>query len=217
LQRKRPRERFVYVLDYLRQGNPMDKHKFHKNKPVLQLLGEDYLLLLEGVPIIPNADFQLEQRIDLSGNEVQSIKIEVPISYEDLTSMAKDTLNRVLFKIVNEKEKLFVEFFNKAEPLTLRLHALELLPGVGKKTLRLILEERKKKSFETYKEIEERIGIKNVQSIIVERIRKELEGNEKYYLFVFPSLEVEKKAGEVIYVGYLEKLRNIIRDMDNIS
>jgi len=195
----------------------MDKHKFHKNKPVLQLLGEDYLLLLEGVPIIPNADFQLEQRIDLSGNEVQSIKIEVPISYEDLTSMAKDTLNRVLFKIVNEKEKLFVEFFNKAEPLTLRLHALELLPGVGKKTLRLILEERKKKSFETYKEIEERIGIKNVQSIIVERIRKELEGNEKYYLFVFPSLEVEKKAGEVIYVGYLERLRNIIRDMDNIS
>lgn len=217
MQRKRPRERFVYVLDYLRQGNPMDKHKFHKNKPVLQLLGEDYLLLLEGVPIIPNADFQLEQRIDLSGNEVQSIKIEVPISYEDLTSMAKDTLNRVLFKIVNEKEKLFVEFFNKAEPLTLRLHALELLPGVGKKTLRLILEERKKKSFETYKEIEERIGIKNVQSIIVERIRKELEGNEKYYLFVFPSLEVEKKAGEVIYVGYLERLRNIIRDMDNIS
>ncbi|MEM0373810.1 MAG: DUF655 domain-containing protein [Sulfolobaceae archaeon] len=217
MQRKRPRERYVYVLDYLRQGNPMDKHKFHKNKPILQLLGEDYLLLLEGVPTISNIDFQLEQRIDLLSDEIQVVKIEVPITFEDLTTMAKDTLNRVLMKIINEKEKLFVEFFNRAEPLTLKLHALELLPGIGKKTLRLVLEERKKKPFETYKDIETRVGIKNVQNIIMERIKKELEGNEKYYLFVFPIMESEKKAGELVYVGYLEKLRNIIKDMGNIS
>lgn len=212
---KEKMERVVYVLDYLRQGNPLDKHPMHKNKPVLQLLGEDYFMLMEASPTSPQFDFQLEQRLEI---DKSPIKIDFHITYEDLTAVAKDELTRVLKQIVSEvKQQLFVEFFNKAEPLTLKLHSLELLPNIGKKTLRLILEERKKEPFKDFKDIEQRVGIKDVVNIIVERIVKELQGGEKYYLFAYP-IEDRKKVGEhPIYVGYLEKLGKGIEDRSTFS
>ncbi|AAK41045.1 DUF655 domain-containing protein [Saccharolobus solfataricus] len=208
MQRKRiVRERVVYVLDYMREGNPLDKHKFHRDKPLIQAVGEDYFLLLELTPLSYNLDFLPEDKIELDSNS--SVKVDAHISYEDLTSVSRDNLPKILYKIVFEKEKVFVEIFNKAEPLTLRLHALELLPNIGKKTLRIILEERKKKPFESFKDIESRIGVKDVASILVERIIKEMQGGEKYYLFVYPLIPDENKRLEqqFIYVGYIEKLK----------
>ncbi|BFI75159.1 DUF655 domain-containing protein [Sulfurisphaera ohwakuensis] len=199
-------EKIAYILDYMRQGNPLDKHPQHKNRPVMQLLGEDYFMLMEATPLSSNIDFQIEQKLEL---ENSPIKIDFHITYEDLTSVAKDELPKVIRKIITEdKSSIFVEFFNKAEPLTLKLHALELLPNIGKKTLRIILEERKKQPFVDFKDIETRVGIKDVVGLLIERIIKELQGGEKYYLFVYPLFdEKSKKLGEhSIYIGYLEKL-----------
>ncbi len=199
-------EKVAYILDYMRQGNPLDKHPQHKNRPVMQLLGEDYFMLMEATPLSNNIDFQIEQKLEL---ENSPIKIDFHITYEDLTSVAKDELPKVIRKIITEdKSSIFVEFFNKAEPLTLKLHALELLPNIGKKTLRIILEERKKQPFTDFKDIETRVGIKDIVGSLIERIIKELQGGEKYYLFVYPLFdEKSKKLGEhSIYIGYLEKL-----------
>jgi hypothetical protein len=48
-----------------------------------------------------------------------------------------------------------------------------------------------------------------VASILVERIIKEMQGGEKYYLFVYPLVSDENKRLEqqFIYVGYIEKLK----------
>ncbi|PVU70207.1 hypothetical protein DDW05_03035 [Candidatus Nanobsidianus stetteri] len=47
-----------------------------------------------------------------------------------------------------------------------------------------MIEERQKKPFESFKDIEERVkGIKNIQNIIYERIILELSGKEKIKLF----------------------------------
>lgn len=202
MQRRRPREKEAYVLDYLREGNPLDKHKQHRNRPLVQLLGNEYFTLMEGIPVGYNNDFAVEQKISLDENS--AVKIDSVITYEDLTAFAKDSLNRVLKRIISERERTFVEFFNKAEPLTLKLHALELLHNIGKKTLRIILEERKKKPFTSFKDIEERVGIKGVEDIIMERILAEMKGQEKYYLFVYPP---ELGREQVIYVGYMERLK----------
>lgn len=67
------------------------------------------------------------------------------VTYDDLTSVAKSYLPEAIRKIVMDKERVFVEFFNIAEPITLKLHALELLPGIGKRSMWLILDERKKR------------------------------------------------------------------------
>lgn len=204
IQRKRPKERFAFVLDYMKEGNPLDKHKVHKNRPIAQLLGYDYFILMECS--VNGQDLQLEEKVDLEGSPY--IKVDFLISYEDLTSVAKDTLNRVIRKIIQEKEALFVEFFNKSEPLTLKLHALELLPSIGKKTLRTILDERKKKPFESFKDIEVRTGIRSVADILVERVLAEMMHKDKYYLFVYPvEIDQRKPQEQHIYVGYLEKLR----------
>ncbi|WP_338601179.1 DUF655 domain-containing protein [Sulfolobus tengchongensis] len=206
-RRKLVKERVVYVLDYMREGNPLDKHKFHRDRPLIQAVGEDYFLLLELTPLAFNLDFSPEQKIELESNS--NVKVDAHITYDDLTSLSKDNLPKVLQKIILEKERIFVEVFNKAEPLTLKLHALELLPNIGKKTLRIILEERKKKPFDSFKDIEARIGVKDVVSMLVERIIKEMQGGEKYYLFVYPIIVDENKRLEQqpIYVGYIEKLR----------
>jgi putative nucleotide binding protein len=204
LQRRRPKERFVYVLDYLREGNPLDRHRGHKNRPLAQVIGEDYFILMEA--LVSDQDFQIEEKVDLFNSS--TLRIDVVIGYEDLTGVAKDTLPRVVKKIVSNKEKFFVEFFNKSDALTIKLHALELLPGIGKKTLRIILEERKKKPFESFSDIEQRTGIKSVIDVIVERILAEIERKDKYYLFVYPTeTEHRKPQEQVIYVGYLDKLK----------
>lgn len=203
MSKRGPRERFVYVLDYLKDGNPLDRHSWHRNKPLLQLIGEDHFILMEAYPY--RELFQLEERVDRDSDPT-SLKVDVLINYEDLTTVARDTLLRVLSKIVSEKEKFFVDFFNKADSLTLKLHALELLPNIGKKTAWSIIEERKKKPFTSFKEIEERVGLKDVKEIIVQRIIIEIKREDKYFLFVYPS-ETDKKTADQKYIGYLDKIK----------
>ncbi|AAY80016.1 DUF655 domain-containing protein [Sulfolobus acidocaldarius] len=203
-QVKEKLENYGYILDYLRQGNPLDKHQYHRNKPVVQLIGEDYFMLMEASPLDSKFEFQLEQRVELGSTP---LKIDNLVIYEDLTTVAREELVKVLRNIILQKEEIFVKFFNTAEPLTLKLHALELLPNIGKKTLRIILEERRKQLFTSYKDIESRIGVKDVVNILEERIIKELQGGEKYYLFVYPVEEIKKVVEKPIYVGYLERLR----------
>jgi len=199
-------ESAVYVLDYMRTGNQMDKHPYHKTRPVAQAVGDTYFMLLEIVPLSASFDMSPEQRIVLSESPV---KVDAIISYDDLTTLAKEVLPRVLEKIVLDNEKLFVDFFNEAQALTLRLHALELIPGVGKKTLRQLLEERRKKPFESFKDLEERGGLKAPVKMIVERILKELQTtDEKYFLFVYPEEQrVKKMMEKPVYLGYIEKLK----------
>ena len=212
MQRRRVRERVAYVLDYLREGNPLDRHARHRNQPLLKLLGEDYFTLMEVVLRRP-AEFQPEQKIDMEENEeVRNAKEVLDVGYDDLTSVAKDNLITVLNRVVEEKEKEFVEFFNRAESLTLRLHSLELLPGIGKKSLRTILEERKRNAFSNYKDIEERTKLKGIKQMLIERILTEIKAStksaegevgEKYFLFVQPQRDLVKST----YIGYLERIR----------
>ncbi|AEB96095.1 MAG: DUF655 domain-containing protein [Metallosphaera sp.] len=204
MSKKGPREQYVYVLDYLRDGNPLDRHSWHKNKPLLQLLGEDFFILMEAFPLTDK--IQLEEKIDRD-HEPPLLRVDVLIGYEDLTSLARDNLAKIIEKIITEKEHQFVNFFNKAEALTLKLHALELLPDIGKKTLRIILEERKKSPFTSYKDIEDRVGIKGVKEILKKRILLEIKREDKYFLFVYPT-ETEKRNQEQKYIGYLERIRH---------
>lgn len=154
---------------------------------------------------------QLEERIDRD-QDPPVIKVDVLIDYEDLTSLAKDNLGKILEKIVSAKESQFVNFFNRAESLTLKLHALELLPDIGKKTLRTVLEERKRAPFVSFADIEARVGIKNVKEILVKRLLVEIKREDKYFLFVYPGeaergAEGERKPQEQKYIGYLERLK----------
>ena len=151
--------------------------------PISFVLAKNKLFLALAVPS-PGTELKIGEEIDL--RDKKKVLGWVRVSYDDLTSIAKEELEHVIEKIVEEKEKDFVEFFNKAGPITTRLHTLELLPGIGKKHMWDIIEKRRK-PFTSYKDIKERIPLMpEPRKSIKERILQELKGGEKYYLFVLP-------------------------------
>jgi len=196
------KDEFAYVLDYMPYGNPLDKHPHHRRAPVIQAIGSKWLALIEVEPL-PNITPSIGERIPISTSpEIAGFRVSDRITYTDLTSVARENLAHIVRKIVLEKERVFVEFFNVAEPINIRLHSLELLPGVGKKTLMLILSERSKKPFESFEDIQKRVRINDPVKLIVDRIVKELQGEEKYYLFVEPF----PRRQDYVFLNYLRVL-----------
>ena len=195
-ERRAPREPGMYVLDFMEMGNPSDRHIEHRTNPVAQGIGIKYFTLLEAMPY-PMVRLEILEKV-LFGPESKVRKI-TPIDYDDLTSVARANLREAVKKIISDNESVFVKFFNIAEPVNIRMHVFELFPGIGKKTVRALLEEREVREFESFEDIRNRVKIDPVKTLC-ERIIKELEGNEKYYVFVRPP------RGQGIYLGYLEKL-----------
>ncbi|RLG77963.1 MAG: DUF655 domain-containing protein [Thermoprotei archaeon] len=203
----RVRDEFAIVLDYMPFGNPYDRHVQHRSRPVAQALGTKFFALVEILPL-KNMPLNIGERVPIAPQpELPGHPVADRLSYNELSSVAKTNLAKFLRDIVIEKEKVFVEFFNVAKPINIRLHSLELLPGIGKKTLKIILEERKKKSFESFEEIQARTRINDPVKLIVDRIILELQGQEKYYIFVEPYPDSPGFV-KLNYLDYLYKLTN---------
>ena len=63
---------------------------------------------------------------------------------------------------------------------------LELIPGLGKKTMWAVLEERKKGPFKDYSDLSKRVpALKHPEKVIGKRIEDELsDPAQKYHIFV---------------------------------
>ena len=106
------------------------------------------------------------------------------MDYDHISSSAQSELTTVIENIVTINESKFVEYLNNARPLTPRIHALELIPGIGKTYMKTMLEEREKKKFESYQDLQERVGFKDPVKHISERILDEITGQSRMNLFV---------------------------------
>jgi len=178
-EKKKELEEFGIVIDYL----PTGKSSSPSPTPIIQIVGEKFFTLLEASV---KKEVKIGDRVFI-GKEGRDVvdKIKGKIGYEDLTLNAKNELMNAILKIIENDEKRFVDIFNKAGPLNIRQHSLELLPGVGKKHLKQILEEREKKEFSSLDEINQRIPLlPNVKKMLAERIISELSTEQRYYLFV---------------------------------
>ncbi len=173
------------MLDYLPQGRSTERG-YHK-EPVALGLGESELKLLEilpkfGVPLTPG------DRIPLVpvGSQAPPIDhVRRRLSYEELTAEAQRELPVALEKLVTGDPARFLRFYNQAEAVSRRFHLLELLPGIGKKTMWALVEERRRGPFSGFADIEARTPVKHPEKLIVGRIIQELQGAEdKYRLFV---------------------------------
>lgn len=171
----------VIVLDFLPRG-----HSTGRQEPIAQVIGNKYFSLLEVVVkpevVLKNGD--LIYIGESKRDQVDHIKRRVMIN--DLTSFSKSELPFVIEKLVKENEARFVNFFNTAQPISTRLHQLELLPGVGKKHMWDIIEERKKGPFTSFEDIKKRIKLMpDPMSSVIKRIMEELENDDvRFRLFV---------------------------------
>ncbi len=201
---RRPPEESAYVLD-LCPPNPEDKHREHREREFLQLVGEKYFTLMEALPRSPGS-VEVGSRIELVGplSVIRECSVYI-IEYEDLSPYARTKLEEVIPEILKRNEDVFVEFFNTAGPINIRFHTLELLPGIGKKTLMKILEARSREPFKSFEDIKERVKIDPVKAL-TERILKELRGEDRYYLFVRPPPWVLRRRRDIVVFDILSKL-----------
>lgn len=177
-------EDYGYVLDFLPEGHPEEQKPAQYREPIAQLLGDRYLTLLEVVPregvnVSPQEKVYIGQK---GRDKIERVKRR--IDYEELSSAGKAELPPIIEKIIEDNKDRYLKFFNEAQPITSRYHQFELIPGIGKKLMWAIIEEREKKSFESFEELKERVkSLPNPKDMLVKRIVKELKGEDKYSIF----------------------------------
>ncbi len=175
-------EEFAYVLDFLSHGRPGTRPGYRAGA-LVQVVGAEFFTLLEAV-VKEGIFIKPYDRVYVGKDRrVKITYILGRIGYEELTSTAKMELPGILEKIVLNRESLFVNFFNMAQAITPRMNALELIPGIGKKYMWQIINERERNSFKNFDDLQQRANIPNPAKLITKRILEELAGESKYRLF----------------------------------
>ena len=171
------------VLDFLPHGRTSDDRPQYEKDPLGFVLDYDDFTLYEFIAE-SDANVSIGDRIDVASGDFVTRYSE--IEYDELPGGAQSELAYVIEDIVEEQQQRFVDFYNDAQPITLRLHQLNLLPGIGKKLRNNILDERKRQPFESFEDLESRIGgLHNPKEVLVDRIMEELrEDDLKYRIFV---------------------------------
>ncbi|MEM5812426.1 MAG: DUF655 domain-containing protein, partial [Candidatus Aenigmatarchaeota archaeon] len=155
-----PKDKFkkddwAVTLEFLSHGH----YGMDRSQPVAQVMGDKYFSLLE-VILREGCSLKIGERVYIGDGKRDKVKyIRGRLEFKELTAAAKDEVQPAVEKIVRENPQRFLDFFNKSGQLTTRMHQLELLPGIGKKNLWSILEERKNKPFESFADIKKRVPL----------------------------------------------------------
>lgn len=175
-------EEFAYIIDFTISGKSFTVKK--REGVIIQAVGEERLTLLELLGD-PSKNFDIGERVYI-GREGREKIISVlgRLNFKDITQTSKNEIPLVIEKIIVTNEKRFIDYMNSAQPITPRIHALELIPGIGKTYTKSIIIEREKKKFESFKDLQERTGIKELQKLIAKRIVDEISGEARMNLFV---------------------------------
>ena len=175
-------EEYAYVLDYTSKARSNTVRG--REGIIITAVGEERLTLLE-ILGSENSIFEIGEKIYIGKEgrtKVQSVLGK--LDYENISSTAQNEVTSVVESIVKNNEQRFVDYVNNAQPLTPRKHSLELIPGIGKTYLKLILEQISRNKFSDYQDMEERAGLKDPVHHITKRIMEEITGETQFHLFV---------------------------------
>ncbi|MCD6445409.1 DUF655 domain-containing protein [Candidatus Bathyarchaeota archaeon] len=179
-------EEYAYVLDFLPHGRPGIRpsgRAGYRAGALVQLVGEEFFTLLEAL-VKEGVILKPRDRVYVGKEFRKEITYIIGrIGYDELTATAKMELPAVISLIVKNREEWFVNFFNTAQAITPRMHALELIPGIGKKYMWQVINERERKPFESFEDLQKRTEIPSPVKLITKRILEELAGESKYRLF----------------------------------
>lgn len=181
-QFQRKYEEYAYILDFMLRG----KSNTVKGREgiIIQAIGQERLTLLELLGV-QNMSFEVGERVYI-GREGRDKVISVlgRLDYDNISQSAKNELPNIVETIVIANEKRFIDYMNMSQPITPRIHALELIPGIGKTYMMTIIKERDKKRFESFEDIQNRVGLRDPAKLIAKRIIDEIAGEARMNLFV---------------------------------
>jgi putative nucleotide binding protein len=171
------------VLDYLPHGRADDDRPQYQKPQLAHAVDTESFALYELV-------LREEAAINIGDNVVvdppdDDIAEVRRIDYEDLSGGSQSELEHVIGEVIDENEDRFVDFFNEAGAITLRLHQFNLLPGIGDKLRDAILDERKREPFEELSDLTDRVsGLHDPKGTLADRILEEIRDEDvKYSLF----------------------------------
>lgn len=175
-------EEYAYVLDFTPRGKSITVRG--REGVIIQAIGEERLTLLELLGV-QNTTVEIGERLYI-GREGRDKVASVlgRLEYNDVSQAAKNELPTIVEKIVVANEKRFVEYINMSQPITPRIHALELIPGIGKTYMMTIIKERDKKKFENFADLQGRVGLRDPAKLVTKRIIEEIMGQARMNLFV---------------------------------
>ncbi len=181
-QYQRKYEEYAYVLDFTQRGKSITVRG--REGIIIQAIGEERLTLLELLGV-QNMNFETGERVYI-GREGRDKVMSVlgRLEYNHISQSAKNELTNTVEKIVIANEKRFIDYINIAQPITPRIHALELIPGIGKTYMMSIIKARDKKRFESFADIQNRVGLRDPSKLIAKRIIDEIAGEARMNLFV---------------------------------
>jgi putative nucleotide binding protein len=178
---KRYEER-ACVLDFLPHGRGRIRPGYRAGA-LVQVVGTAFFTLLEAI-VKEGTILKPHDRIYVGKEKRNEITYIIGrISYEELTANAKMELPTVIEEIILSNEARFINFFNSAQAITPRMHAMELVPGIGKKYMWQIINERERTPFTDFKNLQERTNIPDPSKLLAKRIIEELAEDSKYRLF----------------------------------
>jgi len=175
-------EEHAYVLDFKSRGKSITVRG--RTGVIVNAIGEERLALLE-ILGVENSTFDVGERIYIGKEGRTKVKSVLgKIDYTKISILTQNEIPRIIELIVTKNEKRFVDYLNNAQPITPRIHALELIPGIGKTYMNVLIQEREKKLFESYSDMEKRTGFKEPIKHLSQRILEEISGKTRMNFFV---------------------------------
>lgn len=182
---QRSKEETAIVLDFLPNGYSYDDRPLYMKTPIAQAVGKEHFMMLELVPKKGIHLQPLEEVYIGDGKRDKIHHIVGKLVLNKMSATSKSQLEFVIRDIVKKNEKKFIDFFNRAQPLSTRMHQLELLPGLGNKHMWQIVEARDEKPFESFTDLKNRVKLMpDPEKAVIKRILQEMEGSEKHRIFV---------------------------------
>jgi len=175
-------EEYAHILDFISRGKSITVRG--REGIIIQAIGEERLTLLELLGM-QNSNVDVGERLYI-GREGRDKVASVlgRLEYNEISQAAKNELPSIVEKIVVGNEKRFIDYINTSQPITPRIHALELIPGIGKTYMMTIIKERDKKKFENFADLQIRVGLRDPAKLIAKRIIEEIIGQARMNLFV---------------------------------
>lgn len=174
-------EEFARVIGVNRRGRSVTSRG--RDGTIVTAIGENRFTLLEMIGA-EGATFETGERVCVDREQESKVTLVLgKVRYERLSDQARGQIPDTIEKIVDEHEDRFVNYYNKADHLTTRVHALDQFPGIGRAYTKTILEERGRRKFDSFEDITERTGLDDPRWCIVQRIVEEVTGKTRTCLF----------------------------------
>ena len=173
------KDEYAYILEYLPYGLPDSRDR----RPSAIILTESVALLIAALK--KGVTVEVGKKVYIGEDKRDEIHhIMSRITPDKLSGSGLQRLEEKIDQMVIENEVKYVGIINSLGPINVRLNAIELIPGMGKKTTQKLLDERKKKPFESYKDLDERMQLSpSISKDISARIFEELQNKDKYRIF----------------------------------